>query len=151
MGWCGERLENLLSLRWEGEDGVLCYDFSTGTATTVYYEDWNDLRERLFPWTEPEETAIPNADIVWDDLFGDTAPHLLRTTAWNDAANASDEYYFTADGTPLPQYDLKGAQWYQQVGLTGGLVEVLDLNSAAYYDLDTQECVFRTTLGYEAD
>ena len=151
MGWCGERLENLLSLRWEGEDGVLCYDFSTGTTTTVYYEDWNDLRERLFPWTEPEETAIPNADIVWDDLFGDTAPHLLRTTAWNDSANALDEHFFTADGTPLPQYDLKGAQWYQQVGLTGGLVEVLDLNSAAYYDLDTQECVFRTTLGYEAD
>ena len=151
MGWFGERLENLLSLRWEGEDSVLCYDFSTGTTRTVYYEDWNNLRERLYPWTEPEETAIPNADIVWDALFGDTAPHLLRTTEWNDAANALDEHFFTADGTPLAQFDLKGAQWYQQVGLTGGLIEVLDLNSAAYYDVNTLECVFRTTLGYEAD
>ena len=150
-GWGGERLENLLSLRWQGEDGVLCYDFSTGTTTTIYYEDWNALRERLYPWTEPEEPVILNADEIWDALLGDTAPHLLRTTKWNDAANTSDEYYFTEDGTPLPQFDLQAARWYQQVGLTGGLIEVLDLNSAAYYDLDTLECVFRTTLGYEAD
>ena len=150
-GWGGERLENLLSLRWQGEDGVLCYDFSTGTTTTIYYEDWNALRERLYPWTEPEEPVIPNADEIWDALLGDTAPHLLRTTKWNDAANTSDEYYFTEDGTPLPQFDLKNTQWYQQVGLTGGLIEVLDLNSAAYYDMNTLECVFRTTLGYEAD
>ena len=94
---------------------------------------------------------IPNAEVIWDALLGDTAPHLLRATEWNDAANAADEYFFTADGIPLPQFDLKGARWYEQVGLTGGLVEVIDLNSAAYYDLNTLECVFRTTLGYEAD
>lgn len=32
-----------------------------------------------------------------------------------------------------------------------GLIEVLDLNTASYYDLETMDCVFETYLGYEAD
>ena len=61
--------------------------------------------------------------------------------------------YYRADGTPLEELTAKddGTKWYAQTGLVGGLIEVLDLNTASYYDLDTMECVFRTYLGYEAD
>ena len=58
--------------------------------------------------------------------------------------------YYRQDGTPLPELT-QGGKWYQRVNVVGGLIEVLDLNTATYYDLETMECVFCTYLGYEGD
>ena len=55
------------------------------------------------------------------------------------------------DGTPLPELTQRGFRWYRQVGIAGGLIEVLDLNMAAYYDLETLEQVFLVYLNYEGD
>jgi phosphate transport system substrate-binding protein len=154
-GWFGERMENLFVLRWDVEDGVdklLLYDLDAGSTVSCTYEAWCAMQERLYPWTEPEETeepAVENAEPVTDLLLGGAAPYLLRSHRWD--SQPSEENYYRADGTALPQFTHYGGRWYQRISLVGGLIEQLELNTATYYDLETLEPVFRTTLNYEAD
>ena len=58
--------------------------------------------------------------------------------------------FFRADGSPVAEADgLDPEAWYCRVDLVGGLLEVLDRNTASYYDPETGTCVFRTSLGFE--
>ena len=61
--------------------------------------------------------------------------------------------YYRTDGTPLPQWTATrhNQEWYRQVNLVGGLLEVLDHDWASYYRLEDMECVFRTSLGLPGD
>lgn len=60
--------------------------------------------------------------------------------------------YYLADGTPVPMLDswgTPGRYWFHQVSVENGLIEVLDWDTASYYDAKTLACVFRTYLGYD--
>jgi len=148
-GWAGQRLGNLLALYWGDNDQVVCYDLEKQEMVKLHHTEWNDLSQKLHPWEEPAKPAIPDAEPVQDLLLGSDAPMLLKVVE-HDGGDASYSYYME-NGDALPRFTQYGFQWYQRINLVGGLIEELDLNTAAYYDLETQECVFRTSLGYEGD
>ena len=93
--------------------------------------------------------AIENANRFDDEALGSDAPGLL--SVYDADENGVVLRYYRDDGTPIESLTMHGEKWYRQVALRGGLIEVLDLNTAAYYDLETMNCVFETYLGYEAD
>ena len=95
-----------------------------------------------------------HASVSWmRDALGDGG--LLAVTDYSGESIIIT--YYRPDGTPVPLpmldgwQDTMGTRWYRQAGLVGGLIELLDWNTASYYDLDTGECVFRTYLGYEGE
>lgn len=143
----GRRRQNYLSLEWDPEsdyEKVRAFDLTTGDIRVFHYMDeWEAMV------TPPEyhwdaETAVPDAEPVTDDLLGFEAPYLLALMDYPQTT------YYRQDGTPLPELT-QGGKWYQRVNVVGGLIEVLDLNTASYYDLESMECVFRTYLGYDGD
>ena len=93
--------------------------------------------------------AIENANRFDDEALGSDAPGLL--SVYDADENGVVLRYYRDDGTPIENLTMHGEKWYRQVALRGGLIEVLDLNTAAYYDLETMNCVFEIYLGYEAD
>ena len=93
--------------------------------------------------------AIENANRFDDEAFGSDAPGLLFVYDVNE--NGAVVRYYYDDGTPIESLTHNETTWYQQIALRGGLIEVLDINTAAYYDLETMDLVFETYLGYEAD
>ena len=56
--------------------------------------------------------------------------------------------YYREDGTPLPELTKLAPRWYDRVSVVGGMIEVLELQTASYYDLETMQCRFRTSLHY---
>jgi hypothetical protein len=80
-----------------------------------------------------------------------TAVLLALTRQEGDGPNRVS--YYLPDGTPVPMLDswgrLEGGAWYRQMSLRNGLIELLDRDTATYYDAKTLECVFRTCLGYD--
>jgi len=80
-----------------------------------------------------------------------TAVLLVLTRQEGD--EPEQDFYYLSDGTPVPMLDswgrLEGGRWYRQMSLRNGLIEVLDRDTASYYDAKTLECVFRTYLGYD--
>ena len=93
--------------------------------------------------------AVENAERFADEALGSDAPGLL--SVYDADENGVVLRYYRDDGTPIESLTMHGEKWYQQVALRGGLIEVLDINTAAYYDLETMDLVFETYLGYEAD
>lgn len=133
-----------------GDEQLTCYNLVTHECTEMSYDDFYRL-EGSIGEHEYEEPTYPIED-AWplhDKVRGDDAPYLLYATEYGETGETVR--YYRMDGTPLPELTQTGGSWYQRIGVVGGLVEVLDLNTASYYDLDTMECVFRTYLGYEAD
>lgn len=149
----GSRRQNYLALEWDPEsdyEKIRAFDLTTGDIRVFdYMEEWEAMV------TPPEqthwdvETAVPDAQLLTDRLLGYEAPHLLALMEYPESGMVTT--YYRQDGTPLPELTLYGGRWYQRVNVVGGLIEVLDLNLASYYDLETMECVFRTYLNYEGD
>ena len=146
-GVSGERTGEKMTVDWvqNGEyNRFLCFNLVTGVLQEVPEEEFYDG----YPdWEEPS-SPVPDAYFQQDALLGPGAPGLLAESDYSgDSAVVT---YYRQDGTPLPQLTHNG-RWYKQVNLLDGLVEVLDWNTASYYDLETWECVFRTYLNYEGD
>ena len=148
-GLAGSMLNGQIALRWEDGNNILCYYVKKQQLVTVSLELWNAAGEQRYPWTEPEEPAISGAEPVRDVLLGSDAPMLLKVMETEDGNTVTS--YYTENGDALPRFTTYGFLWYQRLNLVGGLIEELDLNTAAYYDMETLECVFRTSLGYEGD
>ena len=147
----GRRGGDLLCIDWVRDDtyeNVVCYDLVAHERTELTYEMF---LERAGLGGDYEEPTYPveNAWPLHDKARGDGAPYLLYAEEYGETGVTVR--YYRMDGTPLPELTQSGGNWYQRISLVGGLMEVLELNTASYYDLDTMECVFRTYLGYEAD
>lgn len=144
----GRRRQNYLSLEWDPEsdyEKVRAFDLTTGDIRVFHYMDEWEAMVTIPEQTHWDaETVVPDAEPVTDDLLGYEAPYLLAVMDYPQTT------YYRQDGTPLPELT-QGGKWYQRVNVVGGLIEVLDWNTASYYDLETMECVFRTYLGYDGD
>lgn len=153
VGYGGQRLGDYLSISATDEGNysyiVKCYDISSGELLTMPLDDWWDMYEELSEAGQEYESPVENAYPLTDVLLGDGTPVLLERSEYTDAGLVRT--YYRGDGTPLPELTQYGYVWYQQVSFVGGLIEVLDLNTASYYDPDTMECVFRAYLNYEMD
>ncbi len=150
-GVSGRRSGDLLCIDWVNDgtyENVVCYDLAAHERVEMTYETFLNLSGLTGEYEEPTY-AIENAWPLHDKVRGDDAPYLLYATEYGETGETVR--YYRMDGTPLPELTQAGGNWYQRISVVGGLVEVLDLNTASYYDLDTLECVFRTYLGYEAD
>lgn len=151
-GWGGERQGDYMALGWESDnmDALLrCFDLVSGAVTALTQDEWYALPEGgVIPQPDPDP-AVPDATRKADRLLGHDAPGLLERMDYSDTGLTYT--YYREDGTPLPQFTLRNWQWYEQVNVVGGLIEVLDRNTASYYGLDTLECRFRTYLNYEGD
>ena len=106
------------------------------------------------PGTEDWKANLPPGDYyeftyLWDIFSDDVAPALISVSQREEGG--AHDLFFLRDGTPLPQFTRRSELWYYNVRPVGGLIEVLDLNTASYYDIKTMDCVFRTYLGYDAD
>lgn len=149
-GWAGERIGDLLSIEiLPGGGSIRCFDLTAGNSREMRIEDWNALYEQRNPTEMPAAPVIENAERLEDQLLGGGAPGLLTACDWKSEPAVTT--FYRENGEPLPQFTRYGNNWYQRLRVLGGFIEVLDLNSAAYYDLETLDCVFQTSLGYEAD
>lgn len=150
-GWGGDRQGDYMSLGWEPgrDDALRCFHLVSGEVTVLTEDEWYALPDGYVTPQPDPDPAVPDATRKTDRLLGDDAPGLLEHLDYSDAGMTYT--YYREDGTPLPQLTLPDWQWYQQVNVTGGLIEVLDRDTASYYDLDTLECRFRTYLNYEGD
>lgn len=86
-------------------------------------------------------------DSIFDE-FDDAAPGVL---VYRYDRQSGQDHYYRSDGTPLPFLDGYSTYGTRQMGLTGGLIHVLDTSTASYYDYRTLECVFRTSLQFADD
>lgn len=162
-----------LTIDWADDttQAVQLFHVSTGERSVLSYDEWQAysaeqaapqqgggaqeeraaILERVLADLPPEESG--QGEWLQDGLLGDDAAGLLRvTTHSGDDAKIT---YYTADGTRISQLDNWsdpfGRAWYRRVDLKGGLIEMLDLNTASYYDINTMECVFRRYLGYDTE
>lgn len=128
----------------------------TGRRMLMPRDEWDTYTMAEYvPLEEPSQeelsALLPPAvtrpiEFLWNEFSDDGLPGLLSTFQ-----HGEDVQVFLPDGTPLPSLSRSPGTWYYQVRPVGGLIEVLDLNTASYYDMNTMECVFRTYLGYEAE
>jgi hypothetical protein len=133
-------------------DKLLLYDLDAGRTVLELHEAWSAMQSAC-----PLDRAGGDGKTGWSrtresghgSAAGQRRPYLLRSYQWG--SQPSEENFYRADGTALPQFTHYGGRWYQRISLVGGLIEQLELNTATYYDLETLEPVFRTTLNYEAD
>ena len=158
-GWFGE---------WYGDYFGLCYandsfeevsllHLPTGKKETVAISELNTVTQAADasqPESEDWAANLPPGDYdeincLWDSFSDDDIPALLSVSQYE--ADGGKRLFFLHDGTPLPEFTRKSELWYYSVRPVGGLIEVLDLNTASYYDIKTMDCVFRTYLGYDAD
>ena len=145
-GWAGEWHGHYIAL---GQDRHgLFYDLETGETVALSDEEWLRMDEVL--WDVPEP-VIENAWHLFDRLLGDDAPYLLELVVPSTETEPYHYEYYYADGTPIPALTRVEPEWYETVRLVGGLIEVLEADTASYYDLETLDCVFRTHLNYEPD
>lgn len=148
----GSRRGERIATAWTDEDNnqnIRYYDLSTGERGEMTWDAFYDLEEDNTDDYEKPVYAVENANPVVDEVLGSDAPGLL--SVYDADENGVVLRYYREDGTPIESLTMYGEKWYQQAALCGGLIEVLDLNTAAYYDLETMDCVFETYLGYEAD
>ena len=147
-GWSGSWQGDYMALDWAAEsDDIRCFNLITGDVREFSDEEWYSMAN--YPEWQEESLAVPDAQRLTDSLLGEDAPGLLALSDYSETETVVT--YYREDGTPLPELTRRGVRWYQQVKVVGGLIEVLDLNTASYYDLETLEPVFRTYLNYEGD
>lgn len=148
----GSRRGERIATAWTDEDNnqnIRYYDLSTGERGEMTWDAFYDLEEDNTDDYEKPVYAVENANPVVDEALGSDAPGLL--SVYDADENGVVLRYYRDDGTPIESLTHNETTWYQQIALRGGLIEVLDLNTASYYDLETMDCVFETYLGYEAD
>lgn len=146
----GHRRGEYMSLFWDDSfEQIQCLNLNTGQQELLSADAWAALNT---PSLDIEwATAVPNAEWLYDSMLGQDAPALLFVMESGDTATTVT--FYRQDGTPIPEltsYNVYSNE-YRQVNLLSGIVEVLDWNTASYYDLDTLECIFRTYLSYEGD
>jgi len=154
-GWLGDYF-SLCNANGSFEEVILLH-IPTGQKEIMTISDWNALVETSYasqPDMEDFAANLPPGDYngityLWDSFSDDDIPALISAT--QDKADVSYDLFFLSDGTPLPELTRRSWIWYYSVGPVGGLIEVLDMNTASYYDRETMDCVFRTYLGYDAD
>ena len=148
----GHRSGDRIAINWVEDDtyeNIRYYDLSTGETGEMAWDEFDALDGMPSEdYVEPTY-AIENANRFDDEALGSDAPGLL--SVYDADENGVVLRYYRDDGTPIESLTMHGEKWYRQVALRGGLIEVLDLNTASYYDLETMDCVFETYLGYEAD
>lgn len=97
--------------------------------------------------------VLPPEKGVWMRSYGDERAALLLICTHNGENGSARTAYYLADGTPVTMLDnwddLSDRREYRQVSIISGLIEVLDWDTASYYDPKTLECIFRTYLGYD--
>lgn len=148
----GSRRGERIATAWTDEDNnqnIRYYDLSTGERGEMTWDAFYDLEEDNTDDYEKPVYAVENANPVVDEALGSDAPGLL--SVYDADENGVVLRYYRDDGTPIESLTMHGEKWSRQAALRGGLIEVLDLNTASYYDLETMDCVFETYLGYEAD
>jgi len=126
----------------------------TETMTITTLEAFSQASDADQPGMEDLTANLPSGNYaeinyLWDNFSDDDTPALVTVSQYE--ADGACDLFFLYDGTPLPEFTRKSGIWYYSVRPVGGLVEVLDLNTASYYDLKTMECVFRTYLGYYSE
>jgi hypothetical protein len=178
LGFTQEEIDSIFyGLQWgegrfgEWYDGYFCLGWSndthkevtlihipSGQKETMDFSAWDTLAQASIASQSGMEDNL-TADLppgnydeinfLWDNFSDDDNPALISASQ-HDSGNYYD-VFFLYDGTPLPEFTRRSGRWYYTVRPVGGLIEVLDLNTASYYDLKTMDCVFRTYLGYESD
>jgi len=154
--WCGDYF--CLGSTDETDEEVSLIHLPTGQKEIMARAAWtrmvrssaNEIQSGIeqspfFPMSDEYIEAI----CLWDSFSDSEAPTLI--SALQRDAGSGHREYFLYDGTPLPQFATKPGIWYDTASPVGGLIEVLDLNVASYYDIKTMDCVFRTYLGYDTD
>ena len=151
-GLGGERQGDLLCLGWNPEDDtytqLLCFDLSSGTAQVIPDDVWYDMQDTGAGVVE-REPMDEDTRRIQDKWLGADAPGLLERMVRGE--DGITYVYSLEDGTALPQFSREDSKWYQRVSVVDGFIEVLDRNTASYYDIETLECNFRTYLGFEGD
>ena len=151
--WFGDYFT--LGVTDETNEEVSVLHLPTGQKETMDIEAlWDAMAQDAEPDTEDFTENLPPGDYdeincLWDSFSNDDVPALLSVSNYKADGRAS--LFFLYDGTPLTEFERKYRTWYYSVTPVGGLIEVLDLNTASYYDLETMDCVFRTYLGYDTD
>jgi len=151
-GWGGQRHGDYMALGWEPESDytiIRGFNLVSGGVEVFSQAEWDALSEGASDYPPEPEPVIPDAVRKTDQMLGYDAPGLLELTEYSE--QSMTRTYYREDGAPLPGLTLYGGRWYEGVSVVGGLIEVLEWNTASYYDLDTLECRFRTCLNYEGD
>ena len=151
-GFAGERQGDLLCLGWNpGDDTytqLLCFDLSSGAVEVIPADTWYEGQESG-GWMVERESVDEDTWRLQDKWQGAAAPGLLERMVRGE--DGITYVYSLEDGTALPQFSREDSKWYQRVSVVDGFIEVLDRNTASYYDIETLECNFRTYLGFEGD
>ena len=154
-GWYGDYFS--LGYTDDTVEEVLLLNLSTGQTEMMTISAWNATAEASYisqPDREDLMRNLPPGDysettFLWDSFSDDDNPAMISARQNNE--DDSFNLFFLYDGTPLPDLTKSGWIWHYSVRPVGGLIEVLDLNTASYYNLKTMDCVFCTYLGYDAD
>jgi hypothetical protein len=98
-------------------------------------------------------TGLPPGDyyeinFMWDGFSDADVPALISARQYE--ADGTERVLLNGD-IQLAEAAIGSRIWYYSARPVGGVIEVLDLDSASYYDIRTMDCVFRTYLGFEAD
>jgi len=158
-GLCGLWYDDYFCVGYADEtyDVLSVIRLSTGKRITMDRDDFWDAMIQASDDEQPDmEDFAANLppgeyeiDYLWDNFLNYDIPIMISAKKYT--ADGGYVLFFLCDGTPLPELTRKPEIWYYSVRPVGGLIEVLDLNTASYYDLITMECVFRIYLGYDAD
>ena len=98
-------------------------------------------------------TGLPPGDyyeinFMWDGFSDADVPALISARQYE--ADGTEWVLLNGD-IQLAEAAIGSRIWYYSARPVGGVIEVLDLDTASYYDIKTMNCVFRTYLGFEAD
>ena len=159
-GWFGLWYDDYFCLGFSDEthEEVSLLHLPMGQKATMACSDLLEILVKIYDASQPDMddfTANLPAGIsseityMWDSFSDDGTPALITVPQYE--AGGAYDLFFLYDGTPLPELTGRSGTWYYRVRPVGGLIEVLDLNTASYYNLKTMDCVFRTYLGYIAD
>jgi hypothetical protein len=158
-GWFGQWYDDYFGLCYANGsfEEVTLLHLPTGQIEIMTINDWNTIAEASYanqPGMEDLSWNLPPGDysettFLWDRFSDNDLPAMI--SALQDNGDSIFRMFFLYDGTPLPELTKSYWIWYYSVCPVGGLIEVLDLNIASYYDLKTMDCVFRTYLGYDVD
>jgi len=159
-GYFGIWFDDYFSLGYSDNtaEEITLLHIPSGQKETIARDDlWDILTQTLDvdqPDMEDFTANLPPGNYIeiyylWDSFSDNDKPAMIFAS--NREEEGARDLFFLNDGTPLPLLTKKSGIWYYSVRPVGGLIEVLDLNTASYYDLKTMDCVFRTYLGYDAD
>jgi len=158
-GWSGEWYGDYFCLGVTDDtyEEVFLIHLPTGQKETMATSAWESFIQASIENRPDMGDSPPNLPpgydddftYLWDNFSDDDTPALISVL--QSEADGACVLFFLYDGTPLPEFTRRSGIWYYSVRPVGGLIEVLDLNTASYYDIKTMDCVFRTYLGYNAD